>query len=349
MGLWCGGEAGFDLGVEVEFAGVFGGGDGVFDGAGAGGAVDFEEEALDADEECAAVFFVVVAFHDAAEEGLELGDEFGRFGGDFFLEGVEEGFGPAFDDFEGDVAGEAVGDEDVAGVLGDVAAFDVADEVDEGVGFDEFAGFFDEGGAFFFFGADVEDGDARVLDAFDGLEVKGGHDGVLVEVGGFGLGVGAGIAEHDGAGLGGEEDGDAGAIGAGEGFEHEDAGGDEGAGVAGGDDRFGLAFLGELDHADDGGVAFAADGIDGGVVHGDDLGGVFDAEFVAGACKGIAEVLADDVLIADEDELIAILEEREGVEGTLQDLCGGLIATHGINGDAHYEPRGRGRESEPRP
>ncbi len=244
--------------------------------------MDFEEEALDADEECAAVFFVVVAFHDAAEEGFELGDEFGGFGHDFFLEVVEEGFGPAFDDFEGDVAGEAVGDEDVAGVFGEVASFDVANEVDEGVGHDEFAGFLDERCAFFFFGADVEKSDFRVFDSADGFEVEGGHDGVLIEVSGFGGDVGSGITHHDGACMVGKDDGDAGAVCAGEGFEHEDAGGDEGASVSGGDEGVGFSLFAQFDHADDGGVAFVADGLDGGIVHGDDLGGGFDVDFCAG-------------------------------------------------------------------
>src|SRR5436309_607351 len=65
-GSFC--KAFFDLGVDVELAGGFYGFDGVFDGAGAAAAVDFEEDALDAEEEGAAVFFVVVAFHHAGDD-----------------------------------------------------------------------------------------------------------------------------------------------------------------------------------------------------------------------------------------------------------------------------------------
>ncbi len=64
-------------------------------------------------------------------------------------------------------------------------------------------------------------------------------------------------------------------------------------------------------------------------------------------------MLADDFFIADEDELIVGIEERERVESALEDFSGSLIAAHGINGDAHCEPQEgkgnptatRGRES----
>ena len=100
---------------------------------------------------------------------------------------------------ESDVADETIADGDVAVAVEEVAAFDVADEVDSGKGAEQRKGVAGEGVALGVFFADGEQADARVGNLEDVLGVDVPHDGELDEVVGVGVDVGADV-EQEGRG-----------------------------------------------------------------------------------------------------------------------------------------------------
>ena len=112
----------------------------------------------------------------------------------------------------------------------------------------------------------------------------------------------------------------------------EDGRRDAGAGVAGGDDRVGLAVADEA-HADvDARVALAADGGSGMLLHGDRLGGLDDAARWPAAAPSMKRT--DARLVADEDDVGVGLRARP-VDAPRDDLLGRVVAAHRVDGDAH--------------
>ena len=98
------------------------------------------------------------------------------------LEGAEDGLGRPLDGLEADVAGEAVGDDDVHEPVHDVAALDVAVEVrDALVGGDELVRLDHLGRALGGLLADAEQADRRLGDAHDLARERLAHDGELAQ------------------------------------------------------------------------------------------------------------------------------------------------------------------------
>src|SRR5262249_30562274 len=146
-------------------------------------------------------------------------------------------------DLEDDVADEALGDDDFAHALVDVAPLDVADElVLEGAVLEEVLRFLGELVALVLLGADVEQADLGLVALEDVLGEDGAHDAVLIKMFRFGVNVGADVEKDGEALLGGHEGGDAGPPDSLEKEPRHEAAGDHGAGVAGADDRLDLAL-----------------------------------------------------------------------------------------------------------
>src|SRR6185312_6074276 len=119
-------------------------------------------------------------FHQAAFGKLCAELSYGRCG-QFFFENAADGVAETFGCFENDVAGEAVGDDDVHGVIEEIESFDVADEIQIQQAA-EFYGAAGEVGAFGFLGAIAEDADAGAGYAEEFLGVDVAHDGKLREM-----------------------------------------------------------------------------------------------------------------------------------------------------------------------
>ena len=219
----------------------------------------FDDDALDASKESAGVFGVVKVALEVAEGGEGGGGE-----------AVEDEARNAFGGFEEDIAGEAVGDEDVDVAVEDRGPFDVAGKV-RGV-FQGLVGELEFGGAFDGLGADVEEADAGVGDAAGDLVGKA-ELGVLDEVFGFCLEVGADVENGDGIFSGGHEGEEGGAEDAGLGGKDGFRRGDESSGVASGDEGVDFLFFEETYPNGEGGVPFAADRLERGLIHSDGLGG----------------------------------------------------------------------------
>src|SRR5205814_2266083 len=90
----------------------------------------------------------------------------------------------------------------------------------------------------------------------------------------------------------------------------------------------------ELGGDDDGGVLLGADGVHGRLVHADDLVAVDDLDArVFGGTLG--ENLADVGLAPHEHEHVVGGELGQGIHASADDGVGGVVAAHGVDGDAH--------------
>lgn len=332
---------------DVGFGELGGDADGVEDGEVVGGAVTDDAGAADAEEGGAAVFGVVEASFEVAE-GL-AGEEGADLGGDGGLEGLAEGVGDeageAFGGFEGNVADEAVADDDVSAAVEKVAAFNVAEEVAEMAaveGAEEGEGFAGKGVALAVFFADGEEAGAGVGDAEDALGVDLAHEGELDEVLGVGVDVGTDVEQGaGGAGGGGKDGGEGGAVDAGEGAEDHFGGGHGGTGVTGGDEAAGDALADKLEADTHGGVFFGADRGGGLVGHGDPLGGVNDADgevFIAGVAVAEVEVECGADAFLWADEVNADGEIAAGLHGSANLRVRGFVGAHGVEDDIDAHP-----------
>ncbi len=132
----------------------------------------FDDGAVQAQEHAAVDAARVDAFGQAFEAAKrEEGGEFrqGR-GVEGFAQELADEAGGAFAGFQRDIAGEAVGDDHVDPARRDIAAFDEADEFEIGmarVGRDQLIRFFQLGAALVFFGADIQQADARGVSCQD--------------------------------------------------------------------------------------------------------------------------------------------------------------------------------------
>ncbi len=126
----------------------------------------------------------------------------------------------------------------------------------------------------------------------------------------------------------------------------QDRGGHAGARVTGGHDGVGLAAPDEVGGDEDRGVLLLAQGEGRMLVHLDDLRGVDDRHVRSGQRR--AGDLHDRGPVADEDHVVRRVL-RGVAEGAVDDLLGGVVATHRVDRDA--DPailRGRpGRRSGP--
>ena len=105
--------------------------DGVHNGVLAGGAVGFEDGAVETQQGCAAAGVGVGAAHDGAEGVFDqhaAEQALGIFG-DFILEPAQQALGEIFQRFKDDVADKTVADDDIHAVMEEVVPLDVADKI----------------------------------------------------------------------------------------------------------------------------------------------------------------------------------------------------------------------------
>ena len=131
---------------------------------------------------------------------------------------------------------------------------------------------------------------------------------------------------------------DAGPVDAGEHPQLHLRRGDERAGVAGRDERLGLAVGEQVACAGDGGILLAAQRIGGAVGHVDDLAGVVDRVALGqrGGNFQMGQLLADPRLVADENDLdVGVLLQR--LDGAGHRAGGGEVPAHRIKSDLHAD------------
>src|SRR5262249_2995367 len=151
----------------------------------------------------------------------------------------------AFGDFERDVADEAVADDHVATAVVEIAAFDVADEVDRQL-LEQREHFFRQLVALALFFADGEQADAGLRLLEDATVIDVAHDGELGEIGRFAVDVGADVDDDGGGTVRSRKDaGERRTIDTGERTEDDLGGGHACAGVAGGNEAGGFAVTDE--------------------------------------------------------------------------------------------------------
>ncbi len=135
-------------------------------------------------------------------------------------------------------------------MLGQVATLDVADEA-QGRCVQELGGALDARVAFALLLPDAEERDPWVRDVEDLLGEDRAHPGVLGEVLGRRVRVGADVDEHERTRVGDHLDGESGTVDTGKPSQLEDPGGHARAGVPGGDDGVRLAVPDELGRDED--------------------------------------------------------------------------------------------------
>ncbi len=183
---------------------------------------------------------------------------------------VEDEGRQTFEELDRDVAQDRVADDHVGHVVNEVLALDVAREIEVGP-VEELGRLLDPGVALALLLADREERHPRVRDAQHPLGEEGAHVGVLVEVLGGRIGIGADVEEHERPGFGDHLDGQGRSIDAAQAAQPQDRGGHAGAGMAGRDDGFRLAALDEIHGHEDRRILLLAERASGMLIHADDL------------------------------------------------------------------------------
>src|ERR1017187_5055291 len=322
-------------------AGAFGGhADGVLDGVGVGPAVADDARAAHAQQRRAAVFGIIQALLEGGE-GV-LGDDVSDFAGDGGFESlaqeVLDHVAQTLADFQRDVADEAVADHhvDVAGI--DVAAFDIADEVEVEV-LKHGRGCVGELIAFVFLLADGEQSDARIGTVQDVARINFGHNRELAQHARRAIDVGADIHQNHGRAFGGGEDADqSGALHARDHTLDYFGGGHDGAGVARGHEALRDAIANQARGDAEGAVAFGAEGLGGAVLHGDTLAGVDNLNGELTAAVLHFELTADHILLAHQDDSDS--QVPGGANRPFDFSFGGVVTAHCIHRNGqHVVPR----------
>lgn len=288
-------------------------------------------DAVEAEQGHAAVLVGIGLFVDGFEGGL--GQERADLGAggthELPLHHGEDGVGQGLGGFEQDIAGEAVCDDDVWGLVPEVVAFNIADEIEASGFAQELAGFFDQSIAFFLLGAVRHEADSGIGAIEHVACVSRAHDGVLQEVEGLAVGVGTGVDEHPVSGEGGHHGGDSGALDVREGAQFDEGSGDGRAGVACTDDGVSATFFDEVHSAGDGAVFLFAHGIQAGITHVHDLGSVDDLEFGTGHALG-GEFGADAIFLTDEVDFFNRTQLTERELDPSDGVGRGVVATHDV-------------------
>ena len=304
-----------------------------------------DADTFDAQERGAAILGIIEALLERIE-GL-AGEDIPHLGGDGagkrLLEHSDDGVHHALADFQGHVADEAVADDDVDVAAEEVAALDVAHEV-EGQGrlpqapvglphhFVPLGGFFPDG----------EQPHPRALHPEHHPVVDLAHDGKLLQVLWAAVNVGAHVEQHRrGPPLGGKDGGQGGPVHARQRPQlHLDCGHGR-PGVAGADNALGLALPHLLDGNADGSVGLAPERLDRALVHGDDFAGGDDFD---GEALGVVatEVLFQQLCLADQLHGHAVFTGRQ--EGALDLRLRGVIAPHSVNRDGNHQSLGEPRQ-----
>ena len=240
--------------------------------------------------------------------------------------------GCAFNGLDGYIAYEAVAYGYVGVAVEEVAAFDVACEVDVGEGAEEGKCVACEGVALGVFFADVEETYSRTADSQDVLRVHVSHDGELNKIVRITVYIRAYVEEERWNAVdGGQDGGECWTVDAGEHAQDHFCGGHGGPGVSGGEEGGGAAFANHPEADPHGGVALGADGLCGFIVHGDPLAGGDDEDGKALASEGLAEDGAQGVFRADKVDSDVVLTCSENSPANLR--FGGFVGTHCIDND----------------
>ena len=264
-------------------------------------------------------------------EVAQLGDEVFE---EHALEHAQQRFGDALGQFEHDVAHKAVADDDVDVAVHDVARLDVAGKPDAGVGFEQLVRFAVDGGAFGILGPVVDEGDLGLRAAHDLLGIDAAHGAEGVEHLGPALGVGAAVQQQEILFGAGHRGGQRRALDALE-RAHDEAGAHvQRAGGPGADKGVALAVFEHRQPLDKAGIRLVARGLDGVVVHVDDLGTGHD-----GKRRQVDVVLRRAVLegclVAQQHQVHALAKFGRGLRRALQYAQRRVVAAHGIDQDLH--------------
>ena len=185
--------------------------------------------------------------------------------------------------FKRDVADEAVADNHVGMPGVQVAAFDVADEVQDGIAFSSGVAAL-VSSLPLCSSSPMESRPTRGLRGVeDDARIDLAHDRELRQHLGIAIDVGADVDDHHRGAFEGREDRrQRGAVDAGHDALHHLGGGHDGAGVAGRNEAVRDAFAHQARRDTDGRVLFGADSLRGAVLHRDLLAGVMDVECGSG-------------------------------------------------------------------
>ena len=298
----------------------------------------YEHRALDPQKRRAAKALVVEALANPGNAGAHEKVAERSPGRPFELspEHVEDEARQALEELDRDIADRRVADDDIGRMVRQILALGVADEAQR-TGLDELGRLLHARLALAAFLADRQQGHGRIGDSEDLLGKDRAHVRVLIEVQPARVRRGADVEQHHGPLVGDHLDGQSRTVDALEAAQEKDGRCDAGTGVAGRDHGIGLAFLDKAHAHVDGRVAFAAHGGSGVLVHGYRLRGLDDAHVgrPVGADEG-----HDPRLVANEDD-VGLRVAACPVNAANDDLFGGVVATHRVNGNANASGRDR--------
>ena len=239
----------------------------------------------------------------------------------------------AFADLQGDVADEAVADDDVHVAAKNVAAFHVADKINV-QRLDAGGGFTHQIIALHFFFADGKQRDARALRSPDGAVINFAHDGELLDLLGLGIDVGADVQNDGDLFLHvGKSRSQRRAIDGGERAEHKARDGHDRSSVAHADQRFGVALFDQAGRDMRRTFLLAPEGVGRRIGHGDHFGGVDHLDGQAAQAM-TRQLLLDGGFDADEQDADAQLTRREN--RAFDFGARRMVATHGIQSDGGH-------------
>ena len=238
--------------------------------------------------------------------------------------------GEALEELDRDVAQDRVADHHVGHVVDEVAALDVAGEVEVRL-VEQLGRALDPGVALALLLADREQRHAWTFDAQDPLREQGAHVRVLVEVLGRRVGVGADVEEDERPRFGDHLDGQRGPVHARQAAEPENRGSHARAGVAGRHDRVRVAALDEIHGHEDRRVALLAEGLGRVLVHADHLAGRLNPDV---RDRVGARDRSDQVAVPDENGLVGRVRPRV-FERAVDQLGRTVVAAHRVDRDAN--------------
>ncbi len=106
------------------------------------------------------------------------------------------------------------------------------------------------------------------------------------------------------------------------------------AGVAGRDNGIGLARFDQVNCSRHRAVFLATDGLDGRVIHFDNLAGMNQLQPRVSAADS-TQLSLNAGLVADEEQSFDLAETAQGVHRARDHVLRGVIAAHGIHGNSH--------------
>ena len=303
-----------------------------------GRAVGDDHHAVDTQQRTAAVGFVAAFFLERLERavGQHRAAQAQRVALDLRLEPLGNGLGGGLDGLEHDVADEAVAQHHIEIAFKQVAAFDIADEMNARRLFEQLEGLLGECRALFLLLAVGHQPHLRVGDAQHVAREGGAHHRVGHEMLGLGIGVRPGVQNVAKPVLVGNGRRDARAVHSGKGAQFQRGGGHGGTGVAGGNESLGLAFLHHVHRDVDRRLLLAPHGFRAGLGHADGLGRVHDAHPPVPQIQALPRALGtQNLLVTHQKQVFQPRVIAQGVNRP-SDVDGGrVVPAHGVQCDFH--------------